>query len=52
MIEDLCYGTGLFLYSSATARAVNLNFTDDEFINSFVVYKRVLSYNEGHEASL
>ncbi len=22
------------------------------FINSFVVYTRVLSYNEGHEASL
>lgn len=39
-------------YYEATVQAVNLNFTDDEFINSFVVYTRVLSYNEGHEASL
>lgn len=39
-------------YSAVTARAVNLNFPDDEFINSFIVYELFLSYNEVHEAGL
>ena len=31
---------------------VNLNFRDDEFINSFIVYELFLSYNEDHETRL
>ena len=31
---------------------LNLNFPDDEFINSFIVYELFLSYNEVHEAGL
>lgn len=59
MIEDLCYGTGLFMYIQAVAAPprpllvlLNLNFPDDGFINSFIVYELFLSYNEVHETDL
>ena len=67
MIEDLCSRTGLFMYIQAgaaegwqwrysTPRSLPelkvLILLTTVFINSFVVYTRVLSYNEGHEASL